>query len=96
MTDLERQVFEGFETDTEFALNTISPTPLPLKDFEVEVVEAKLAYIKSQKGGSSRNHGYGTFGTDSRQAFSQLPVRPGHEARLQRRAVQRHARVGSG
>lgn len=49
---IERPVFEGFETDTEFALNTISPTPLPLKDFEIEVAEAKLAYIKSQKGGS--------------------------------------------
>lgn len=49
---IERPVFPGFEVDTEFALNAISLLPLPLDNFEIEVEEAKLAYLKSAKEGS--------------------------------------------
>lgn len=49
---IERPVYPGFETDTEFSLNAISPLPLPLDDFRVEVEKAKLEYIKIEKSGS--------------------------------------------
>jgi len=43
---IERPVFSGFESDTEFALNAISDTPLPLDTLDVEVAEAKLNYLR--------------------------------------------------
>ncbi|MGY5780292.1 hypothetical protein [Rhizobium sp. LEGMi135b] len=49
---IERPVYPGFEVDTEFALNAISPTPQPLEEFSIEVEEAKLGYLKSAKSGS--------------------------------------------
>lgn len=58
---IERPVFPGFEEDTEFALNAISLLPLPLDDFEVEVAEAKLAYIKANKVGSAERIGMETM-----------------------------------
>jgi len=54
---IERPVFPGFETDTEFALNAVTATPLPLDDFRIEVEEAKLGYLKSQKAGSMERAG---------------------------------------
>jgi hypothetical protein len=49
---IERPVFPGFESDTEFSLNAISPNPQPLQDFTIQVEEAKLGYLKSAKFGS--------------------------------------------
>lgn len=49
---IERPVLKGCEVDTEFSLNAISETPLPLEIFAVEVEAAKLAYIKTEKGAS--------------------------------------------
>jgi hypothetical protein len=49
---IERPVYPGFEVDTEFALNAISPDPQPLERFSIEVEEAKLGYLKSAKSGS--------------------------------------------
>ncbi|MDR6871124.1 hypothetical protein J2Y55_002132 [Bosea sp. BE125] len=54
---IERPVFQGFEVDTEFALNAISVQPLPLDDFTIEVEDAKLAYVKSIKEGSVERAG---------------------------------------
>lgn len=54
---IERAVFPGFETDTEFSLNAISRRPLPLDNFDVEVAEAKLTYIKKEKKGSVEKAG---------------------------------------
>jgi hypothetical protein len=54
---IERPIFPGFEVDTEFSLNAISGSPLPLGDFKVEVTEAKLAYIKEAKAGSAERAG---------------------------------------
>jgi hypothetical protein len=54
---IERPVFPGFEVDTEFALNAISLDPMDLDDFEIEVDDAKLAYIKTQKAGSIERSG---------------------------------------
>jgi hypothetical protein len=49
---IERPVFSGFETDTEFSLNAISPNPLPIRDFVIEVEDVKLQYLKTAKPGS--------------------------------------------
>lgn len=49
---IERPVFPGFETDTEFSLNAISPNPQPLDGFTIEVEKAKLKYLKTKKAGS--------------------------------------------
>jgi integrase len=57
---IERPVFAGFESDSEFALNAISATPLPLKELSIEVDEAKLVYIKSKKAGSMERAGLAT------------------------------------
>ncbi len=49
---IERQVYPGFETDTEFALNSVSTIPLPLDQFQIEVTEAKLEYFKRERSAS--------------------------------------------
>lgn len=54
---IERPVLQGFEVDTEFALNAISLSPAALDEFRVEVEEAKLAYIKANKSGSVERAG---------------------------------------
>jgi len=54
---IERPVFPGFEVDTEFALNAISLTPKTLDKLEVEVDEAKIAYLNSAKSESMRRAG---------------------------------------
>jgi hypothetical protein len=60
---IERPVFPGFETDTEFALNAVSATPMALDDFRIDVEEAKLDYLKSQKVGSMARAGLMTVDT---------------------------------
>jgi hypothetical protein len=54
---IERPVFPGFESDTHFALNAVSATPLPLNDFQIHVEEAKLEYLKKEKAGSMSRAG---------------------------------------
>lgn len=49
---IERPVIPGFEVDTEFSLNAVTETPSTLEGFDVEVEEAKLGYLKSDKAGS--------------------------------------------
>lgn len=49
---IERPVIEGFEEDLEFSLNAISTDPQPLADFEIQVEDAKLAYLKEAKADS--------------------------------------------
>ncbi|MFA1753612.1 hypothetical protein [Xanthomonas campestris] len=53
----ERPVIDGFEVDTEFALNAISLLPMVLDDFIIEVDEAKLNYLKTEKSGSMARAG---------------------------------------
>lgn len=49
---IERPAFSGFESDTEFSLNAISETTLLLDGFTVEIEDAKLSYLKTEKIGS--------------------------------------------
>ena len=54
---IEQPVIEGFEVDTEMSLNAVSPMPLPLDEFTVEVEEAKLGYLQTEKTGSLEKAG---------------------------------------
>jgi hypothetical protein len=54
---IERPVFPGFEVDTEMSLNAVSNSVLPIDDFTVEIEEAKLNYLKSEKLGKLQKVG---------------------------------------
>ncbi len=49
---IEREVYSGFEEDTEFALNAIGSIPMNIYAFEIEVAEEKLEHLKKDKLGS--------------------------------------------
>lgn len=49
---LERPVFKGFESDTEFSLNAVVADPENLSSFTVVVDERKLDYLKREKAHS--------------------------------------------
>jgi hypothetical protein len=54
---IERPVFKGFETDTEFSINAVSPDPLPIADFELRIDENKLSYLAAEKAGTLKRIG---------------------------------------
>ena len=54
---IERPVYEGFKVDTVFALNSISSTPIELEEFEIEVSDDKLEYLKREKTNSINRAG---------------------------------------
>lgn len=54
---IERPVFPGFEVDTAMSLNAVSPSVRPIDDFTVEIEEAKLNYLKSEKLGKLQKAG---------------------------------------
>ncbi|MCE2486348.1 MAG: hypothetical protein J4F42_12600 [Desulfurellaceae bacterium] len=54
---IERPVFQGFESDTEFSINAVSPNPLPIADFEVRIDESKLGYLATEKTGTLKRIG---------------------------------------
>lgn len=49
---IERPTFSKFDSDTHFSLNSVSRNPLPLDDFNIQVDDAKLTYLKNEKAGS--------------------------------------------
>lgn len=71
---IERPVLPGFEVDTEMALNAVSATPLPLDDFEIEVKEARLGYLRSEKGGSLERAGLEQLSADELAALIKRKV----------------------
>jgi hypothetical protein len=54
---IERAILPGFESDTVFSLNAISPMIIPLDQCEVEIEEAKFGYLRTQKEGSVKKAG---------------------------------------
>jgi len=54
---IERPVFPGFESDTEFCLNAVSNVPSRLESFEVSVEPSKLEYLQVNKSGSLKRAG---------------------------------------
>ncbi|WP_395016778.1 hypothetical protein [Dongia sp.] len=49
---IERPIFPGFEVDTEFALNAVSANPDDIREFAIEVADAKIDYLKKAKASS--------------------------------------------
>lgn len=49
---IERPVFPGFEADTEFSLNAISPIALPLASCDIEIEPRKFEYLSTEKAKS--------------------------------------------
>lgn len=54
---IERPVFPGFETDTEFSLNAVNPTLMPLANFSIRVDAEKFEYLLKNKTGSLKRAG---------------------------------------
>ena len=54
---IERPVFEGFESDTEFSLNAIHPKPRSLGDLSIRLDDNKHEYLKTAKGQSLKRIG---------------------------------------
>ena len=54
---IERPVYPGFETDTEFSLNAINPTFLPLSKLDIRVDIEKFKYLLTEKTGSLKRAG---------------------------------------
>lgn len=71
---IERPVFPGFEVDTEFALNAVSLTPMTLDEFEIEVADAKLNYLKSEKSGSMERAGLQAITTEQFTALIRAKI----------------------
>lgn len=72
---IERPVFRGFESDTHFALNAVSITPLPLDDFDVQVEVAKLEYLQNEKAGSMARAGLASVDAAELAALIRAKVR---------------------
>ncbi len=54
---IERPVLPGFETDTEFSVNAISPTTTQFVGVEVRLDASKLGYLLAKKSGSLKRLG---------------------------------------
>jgi hypothetical protein len=54
---IERPVFPGFETDTEFSLNAVNPTIMPLSNLSIRVDTEKFEYLLKNKTGSLKRAG---------------------------------------
>jgi hypothetical protein len=54
---IERPIFPGFESDTEFSLNAVSAKPSRLDGFDVVIEPAKLQYLIENKAGSLKKAG---------------------------------------
>ena len=54
---IERPVFPGFEADTEFSLNAVNSTPVPLSNFRIRVDTEKFEYLLKNKSGSLKRAG---------------------------------------
>jgi hypothetical protein len=54
---IERPVFRGFETDWEFSINAVNPSPVPLSQLNVKVEASKFEYLLAEKAFSLKRIG---------------------------------------
>lgn len=66
---IERAVYPGFESDTRFALATISAAPKDISDFRVLVDRAKAEYLRREKAGSLSRAGIEHLSDDELQTL---------------------------
>ena len=55
---IEHAVFEGFEIDTAFSINAITPKVFSLTDFDILIEDTKLQYLISGKRGKLKKAGF--------------------------------------
>ncbi|HCG8159300.1 TPA: hypothetical protein NJ921_004584 [Vibrio parahaemolyticus] len=48
---IERPVVNGFERDSDFSINSMTPVVMPIDDFEIEIDPRKLQYLQEKKTG---------------------------------------------
>ena len=54
---IERPVFPGFESDTEFAINAVTDNVQPLNDLTILIEDSKFEYLRSEKAGRMKKAG---------------------------------------
>ncbi|SDY93755.1 hypothetical protein [Citreimonas salinaria] len=66
---IERPIYSGFEADTEFCLNSVNSRVADINNFDVQVENAKLEYLKTAKAGSLHHAGLSDVTTDELQGI---------------------------
>lgn len=72
---IERPVIDGFETDVDLSINAVNANVSRLDEFEVQIADAKLDYIKKAKSGSMRHAGLGDVTTEELQRIVRTKLR---------------------
>lgn len=54
---IERSVFPGFESDTQFSLNAVSTAVIPIRDCEIQIEDKKFQYLVENKTGKLKKAG---------------------------------------
>ncbi|MBT9383487.1 hypothetical protein KM176_06425 [Pseudooceanicola sp. CBS1P-1] len=73
---IERPVVQGYEADTEFSLNAISPVALPLGNCDIEIDPRKFEYLSTEKAKSLE--GLGLLGGNLDQLREMISERISH------------------
>jgi hypothetical protein len=66
---IERPIYSGFEVDTDFSLNAVTSKVRRLDDFDIQVEEAKLDYLKSYKADSLKFAGLSAVTSEELQGI---------------------------
>jgi hypothetical protein len=72
---IERKVYEGFESDTNFAINAISENVLDISDFTILVKEDKLRYILNEKADNLERAGITNLTLDELEIIIKAKIR---------------------
>jgi len=80
---IERPVLDHNDTDTEMSLNAISPMPLPLSDFTIEVEDAKAAYVRDHNAPALARAGLEAIDCDRLAALITAKIQSSYIYRLE-------------
>ena len=72
---IERPVFEGFERDINFAINSVSNNVLDIGDLNVEIADEKLKYLKENKSGIMKKADFINFERKDIESLIQEKIR---------------------
>lgn len=83
---IERPVFDHDDIDTEMALNSVSSNPLPLSDFEIDVDDAKAAYVRGHNTPAMARAGLDQISADNLRGLIASKIKGSYIYRLEYRA----------
>lgn len=72
---IERVIYDGFETDLEFSLNALSPLIENIDEYKIEIDQAKMDYLLTQKAGKLKKAGVFHYSTDEVAAMVAEKIR---------------------